>query len=319
MSDRFTIHKSKSLLKVLVGLGLLGGLIFFVNPDQLLAAARSTNPGQLLLAFFVFSLQGLFDSFRLRLVFDDYGVDIFDCVKLYSVGLFFSNFAPGLLGSDLYQVLHMRSIRPGLLKPVSLMLYLRVSGLSVNIALALISLALTSSRWLESVEANSSGPKLLIWLVAGIAAVALMAASFTVTEGGRKLLRLLFSKSLLMFRELGRTLKSISAFQHIAVAFLGFVVVLTRVLALTLLVTAVGTSIPFNLVLLAVTITTLLLVIPISFAGLGFREASITAFFVAFGLTSQVSVLVAVVSRCFMWVLSLIGGVWYVLTALRSR
>jgi uncharacterized membrane protein YbhN (UPF0104 family) len=55
------------------------------------------------------------------------------------------------------------------------------------------------------------------------------------------------------------------------------------------------------------------LVIPLSLAGLGVREISLTVVLVAAGVPTADAVAVSIVSRCFIWIISLVGGGWFVL------
>jgi uncharacterized membrane protein YbhN (UPF0104 family) len=100
---------------------------------------------------------------------------------------------------------------------------------------------------------------------------------------------------------------------------LGIFVVLSRVASSYILVQAFGSSIGGLDMMLAVTVTTLAALLPIGFGGLGVREISLTALLIALGVTPSEAVAISLVGRCFIWVLSLIGGVWFILDKTRSK
>ena len=137
----------KAGIKVLLGLGLLFGLMALVDFDGLVASIKAADQQLVLAGLLLFSMQGVFESGRLRIVFADYGIGFLGSVRLFLIGMFFGNFMPGMIGADVYQVYHMHRVRPGLLRPLSLSVFLRLIGLCINILLAVVALFLGTKTW----------------------------------------------------------------------------------------------------------------------------------------------------------------------------
>jgi uncharacterized protein (TIRG00374 family) len=309
----------KTAAKVLFGLGLLVGLFLMVNPDQLLKSIVSADAPLLIAGFMLYSAQGVFESGRLRIAFAQYGIGLKESVQLFIVGLFFSNFMPSTLGADVYQVRQMHLIRPGLLRPISLSLYLRLSGVAINLVIAIMALFLGSTSWATSFQVQASSIFISNWIVFIIAGLSLSFVALLLTPWGRKLVRYLLGESRKIVREVVAVSTSLTIPQHLMIVVLGVFVILSRVASLIVLTWALGTSISFLNILVTVTVTTLILIVPISIAGLGISEISTAALLVASGLPPTVAVAIPLLVRCFTWILSLAGGVWFVLTPVRKN
>ena len=319
MPEAAKSQRWKTAAKVLFGLGLLGGLFLMVNPDQLLKSLASADAPLLIAGFVLYSAQGVFESGRLRIAFAQYGIGLKESARLFIVGLFFSNFMPSTLGADVYQVRQMHLIRPGLLRPISLSLYLRLSGVAINLAVAIMALFLASTGWATSFQVQASSIFISNWLIFVIVGLSLSFVVLLVTPWGRKLVRYLLGESRKIVHEVVAVSTSLTISQHLMIVVLGVFVILFRVASLIVLTWALGTSISFLNILVTVTVTTLILVVPISIAGLGISEISTAALLVASGLPPAVAVAIPLLVRCFTWILSLAGGVWFVLTLSRKN
>lgn len=309
----------KTAVKVLFGLGLLVGLFLMANPYQLQMSIVSADAPLLIAGFLLYSAQGVFESGRLRIAFAEYGIGLKESARLFIVGVFFSNFMPSTIGADVYQVRQMHLIRPGLLRPVSLSLYLRLSGLAINLAIAIMALFLGSTSWVSPFQVQTSSLFLSNWIIFGIVGLSLSFVALLVTPWGRKLVRYLLGESRKIVREVVAASTSLAMSRHLMIAALGVFVILSRVASLIVLTWALGTPIQFENMLVAVTVTTLALVIPIGFGGLGISEISLAALLMVSGLSPAVAVAIPLLVRLFTWILSLIGGVWFVLTPSRKN
>jgi len=309
----------KPAIKVLLGLGLLMGLTAFVDYDRLVASIVTANRQLLWVAFLLFSAQGIFESSRLKIVYASFNIGFLDGVRLFFIGMFFGNFMPGPIGADIYQVYHMHTIRPGLLTPVSLSLFLRLTGLFINILLAVIALSLGTQTLMNATSIHPDDLALPGWIVFVILSALLLMAMLIASSWGRSQLRSLYEKICGVLRGFFDLVKSFTFNQHVSLIVLGVFVVLSRVASFYILVQAFGSSIGGLDVMLIVTFTALASLVPISIGGLGVREISLTALFIAFGIAPPEAVAISLVSRCFIWILSLAGGVWLILNKTRSR
>lgn len=309
----------KSFIRVLLSLGLLLGLVAYVDHVRLLASIEKADPLILLASFVLTPVQGVFESGRLKIVFATFRLSYLDSVRLFFMGMFFGNFMPGSIGADLYQIYHMHTIRPGLLRPVSLSIFLRLNGFFINIVMAAVAVLLGSRVWLSGVDLDLDYLVLPAWASPGLVAFASLMVVLIASRWGRKHVRSLYEKAGSLYPEISASVKSLTTNQHISIAVLGVFVVLSRVAAVYVLVWAFGTSIGGLEMVFIVTVTTLAALLPIGVGGLGVREISLTALLVGFGVAPSEAVAIALVGRFFIWVLSLAGGVWFVLYRSRSK
>jgi len=303
-----------------LGLSLIFGLIVSVDFNQLINSIDAANLNMLLLGFLLFSIQGIFESWRFKIVFDDYGVTFAQGIRLFFIGLFFANFMPGMIGADMYQVYHMNNVRPGLLRPLSLSLFLRLTGLLGNIALGLVALYLSTISWSESIHLHleqiaPTSRRALVLLLLALFLGVLIGSS----RKARNWLRTLFEKAGNLAHELQLVATSFNALHLSLIGLLGIFVVLARAAGFYALVIAFGSSINGVDVVVVVTITTLTILLPISFAGLGIREISATAILITFGISPAVAAAIALITRFFIWALSLVGGAWFLIERRQAK
>lgn len=299
------------MAKLLFGLCLIAALLWMTDLQKLELAVRSVDLVFLLLGFGLFVVQGVCESFRLSMVFAGYGVSPRLGFKLFLVGLFFSNFMPGMIGADAYQVQQMHAIRPGLLRPVSLSLYLRTSGLAVNAALAALALALGPKYWFPNMELWPEGFSIPAWIGYAVVITTVIVALIILSRPGRTLLRGLIRRLASVLAEVVSVARSFATSEHLVILGIGAMVVFVRVLGLIVLTWAFDHPISFLNALVAVTVTTCALVLPLTVGGLGVRELSIIAFLVSFGVPYPAAVAISLVGRFYTWAMSAIGGFWF--------
>jgi uncharacterized membrane protein YbhN (UPF0104 family) len=301
--DKLRTATLKTIARISVGLTLLAALLLMLDLPAVFRSIANSHFSLLVAAFLLFTSQGIFESFRLKITFSEWGIDYLRSFRLFLVGMFFSNFMPGLIGADIYQIQQMHSLKPGFVKPISLSLLLRTSGILVNLGIALWLMISGSVDFvmdpLQPTLSYSTG------LVA--TGILVFVAFFFFSQAKAERIDKIR-------RECLSAVSSLSALTHLYLLCFGLFVVIFRALSYFILVQAVGSFIGFYEALLAVTITALALVIPISFAGIGVREVSLTVVLVACGMTASSAAAVALLSRCFIWLLSILGGIWFATT-----
>jgi uncharacterized protein (TIRG00374 family) len=312
MSNRW-----KSTIRVASGFALLAFLLGMVDFRELLASVRDASPVLLVASFALFALQGVPESLRLRTVYAAWGISFKKAWQLFIIGMFFSNFMPGVIGADVYQVQQMNAIKPGLTKPISLSLLLRTSGLMVNLAFALIVIFLEAGNATEFLSLSQISNWLpshsWFWVVlVGIALFFVAAFLWIAARVGR--FAEIFAET---SKDFYSAITSLTGLQTANLYIHGVFVVLLRAGSLYVLLLACGTQASLPDVILAVTVTVLALLVPISFAGIGVREISLSAILVASGVAAHDAVAISLLGRFFIWMLSLIGGVWFV--SLRNK
>ena len=303
----------KTGLKFSISIALLLILVASVDIKQFIDSTKSADRHALLLALVLFSLQCIFEGERLKLVFTDYGIKFRDGIRLSFIGIFFGNFMPGMLGSDVYQMHHMHKIRAGLVRPLSLSLFLRLTGLISNIVVGLVALSLspnigemTISLHLEDVTLSPRLVTILLFILLITSVITLLFLRYNRLQG-------LIAKFFHLLHDFLQVATSFAIGSLTLISILGVFVILARASCFFVLALALGTPISSIDAIVVATVTALAMLLPISFAGLGVREASASAMLIAFGVPITESIAVSFISRCFLWVLSIIGGAWFLL------
>ena len=101
---------------------------------------------------------------------------------------------PGSIGADVYQIYHMHTIRPGLLKPATLSIFLRLNGLLINLLLAVVAVSLSSETWMNAIDIHTDDLNLPAWIIFLILSLLLLMAVMIVSPWGRSQLYFLYGK-----------------------------------------------------------------------------------------------------------------------------
>ena len=78
-----------------------------------------------------------------------------------------------------------------------------------------------------------------------------------------------------------------------------------------LVVLALGDSLRISDSLFALSFTALIMIIPISVAGLGIREISLVVTLTTAGVSSSEAAAAAILTRLYIWIISLLGAGWF--------
>ena len=295
--------------QALLGLVLLVFLLRSVPLPELSEALRSADVNWMLLAAVIFALQGVLEAWRLLLVFRDYHLVWGQALRLFFVGLFFANFLPGSLGADLYQIQQMHARESGLIKPAVFSFGLRVSGLLANVLAIALAVLLGASVWQSLLQGLPLAEMPLLPFLLAMAVLATIICALL-------MIGKLPGWALNFLRSCRQQLQAFLRFPPGVLSLLlilGLAVVLVRALALALLLFAWGQQIPFGDMLMVTALVALSMLLPLTVGGLGVREWVLVAGIVAAGGGEAEALMVALVSRGFIWGLSLIGGVWFAL------
>ncbi len=308
------------LVQVAVTVTLLAALLRRVDWPLLTEALVRTRAGFLSLAFLCFAGSAMLEVGRLRVMLASYRLGLGDVTRLHVVGVFFGSFFPGQLGADLFKVNAVRALDGSIDRPLTLILVLRVVGLIVVLAAALVSLLVWESApafrpgsWRMAATLEPSVSAILSALV-----LALVLALALLLALPRLRSRIVRRTGALLHRA-RRALLSVSVEQ--VASLLGFSVLLLALRVLVLYFLTMGVGFPVRLVdaLPVVAFATLILLLPISFAGLGLREGVITVLLANLALPYEEAVLVAVLGRLFILVLASVGGVWLMLELIHGK
>ncbi len=297
-----------TLLRLLVGAGLLAFLGYRVELGQVADRLRSLAPEPILGAVAVYLASLLLHTWRWRLVLASKGSDLgfWTCTRLLVAGNFLNLFLPGNLGGDVYRALGTRGATAGLLQSTGIVVMERYCGFLATFLMALAGVAASDFAARE--------PELtaLVALLFGLFLLpVLLAASGPLTRLlDRTLLRLrlpraagLVARIVGAVRSFVRSPGLILALTLLSVAMKVCVVAVFRFLA-----DALRLEVPWHELLVFLPIHTVVSALPISLNGLGVREANLVAFFTSTGLTGEQAASLAFLHLIWVYASALPGG-----------
>lgn len=303
------------LAKVAAAVGLLLFLLWNADWALMTGALYRTREDYLLLALICFSGTALLEVGRLRVALAPYSLGWLQLARLHLLGAFFGSFLPGQLGADLYKASWLTALDRGVARPLTFVLLLRMHGLAVALAAALTCMLLLQSELSQwSIGLGSLPHPDTVVLVSSIAALA--AAAILAHPSARSKF---VNHSARFLHQAREAALSVTARQTSALLSLSVLTVGARALVLYCLARAVGESIGLEGAVLVVAFATLILLIPLSFGGLGLREGAVTFFLVQQAVPYEKAVLVALLGRALILLLSGLGGTWALYEAALER
>jgi len=304
------------LLKIAVSLVLIVVLLRSVNVEALWEVVRGANPWYLLGAQTVLMLGVVVRAYRWQILVRDQGVDasLRELTSLYFVGFLFNNLLPSGFGGDAVKMYELSDRSHRGAEAVSSVLVDRFIGLIALQAIGLV--ALIFSWQLVPFEIV-----VVTVLLFGASLVAAWVVSY------RRLWEFLADRvplfdrflSIKSVHSLVSSLQSYSRSALLRALGVGLVFNVLLIAANVLIGTALGADVALRFYMIFVPLTSLVLILPISFAGLGVREATYVLLFSQVGMTPEValslSLLVYVLGTLMP---GLVGGVIYMLRGARG-
>ncbi|HKU43496.1 MAG TPA: lysylphosphatidylglycerol synthase transmembrane domain-containing protein [Polyangiales bacterium] len=298
----------KNGLKVALGVGILAWIVSGIRLDELRALASQGDPldlvlgvGSLLVAMFWFQWS------RLHLLIKGYTDGIATSLKIFYVGALFNNVLPSNIGGDAIRLMYLKNLRAeNWGTPFMLLLLYRVSGFTLLVLAGLIYVIFDHDRLIAllakqhvfvALDARS-------WLIAG--GVALAAAVL-----GVWLLRRLSAR--MRDKLLGFLRNCRAGLAQLSFADVLQLVVQTalfhgcRLLSFYFLIHYFGQHVSLWDLLFVISATAIIAVLPVTVAGLGVMEGSITLLLRMYGVLESPAVAIALVNRAVMLLLAAIG------------
>jgi len=304
------------LLKIVVSLVLIIILLRSINLNALWEVVRNADPWYLLAAQIVLMLGVVVRAYRWQILVHDQGVDasLRELTSLYFVGFLFNNLLPSGFGGDAVKMyeLSQRSNRGA--EAVSSVLVDRFMGL---IALQMIGLTALVFSW----QLVPSEIKVLTVLLFGASLMAAWVVSY------RRLWEFLAERvplfdRLLSIKAVHSLVSSLQSYSGSALLrALGFGLVFNVLLIASnvLIGVSLGVDLPLAYYMIFVPLTSLVLILPISFAGLGVREGTYVVLFKQAGVAPEVALSLSLLVYVLGTVTpGLVGGIIYVLRGARG-
>lgn len=304
----------KMLIRILVGAGVFGFLIWRSDVGELWDKLKEADVGYLLGALgAIFS--GLFVSaLRWRAYLDALEIPLSYATlfRLYFVGTFFNAFLPTGIGGDAYKAIRLGRGKESLAPAFASVFLDRFAGVVGMAAIGLVS----SSYLLASGDVRRRVP-----LLALAASVAIMGTAATLLLGGE---RLLGRGRLIKHEGIGgrirRAIRQIhAAGRHPDAAARGYMFgVLFQGLVFTyhvMIAKALGggfEQVPIAAFAAIVVISSLATMIPLSVNGLGFREGAYIWALGRYGVEHDVALAFALLVLAALLLSSIVGGIIYI-------
>ncbi len=274
-----------SLLKIVVSVALIFWIVRGIDLPALAKVLRGAKLGWWAVAL-VFALAGVLARvarWRTLLNALDVRVPFWELAQIYFIGFLFNNLLPSGLGGDAVRMMELKRHSPRAGDAVTSVLVDRMVGLFGSLSLALVALAF---RW-------NAVPRQLAW-VALAAAVGLAGVLFLLidTSAYNTLQKIGFVRTL---TDLKFARGLFASFQDYSLPTLarayGFSLLLSA--ALIAMNASIGTALGVEIApvhyLVFVPLASMVLVLPISFAGLGVRESAYVFLFGQVGVPQEIA------------------------------
>lgn len=304
------------LLKILVSLVLIVLILRSVDIGALWQVIRSASPWYLLAALVVVMAGVVLRAYRWQILLHDQGVNtsLRELVALWFVSFLFTNLLPSGIGGDAIKMYELSRSTGRSAEAVSSVLVDRFMGLFALQAIGLLAL----------VFAWRLVPMEIVFLTMAVFGVSLLAAW---AVSSRPLWNALagwvpFFDRLLAIKVVHSLVTSLQSYSRSALVRSFGVGMVFNVLLISMNVligTALRAELALPYYLIFVPITSIVLILPISFAGLGVREGTYIFLFSRAGLSQEVALSLALL----VYVLGtvspgLVGGFIYILRGVRG-
>lgn len=295
-------------LRILISVVLLGVLFGKLDVDKSWEVIKDTNIGLLLLSFAVTLLVRVFSAYRWYVLLHDQqtAVSFGTIVKFVFISGFLGLFIPGGVGAELVRIYSLSSLTSDMAHSFSSVMVERVLGI-FSLLLLIFAGTVVSPTELPS----------FIKEFALVALISLFVFAFVLMNSiARK-----FSEQLLSWKYL-RPMKAPMAKLYVCLddyrgnlalilysLLLGVIFQFSRIARVIILASALGINVHLVYYLIFVPIIVFISQLPVSFAGLGVREAGYVYLFQLIGVETEEAFTMSVLSFVLI-VLSTLPGAW---------
>lgn len=300
------------IAKAAIGVSLLGWLLASVDYGELADSASQGDPALLALGLLMLLLsQPVFQAWRLHVLIEGYTQTWATTARIFFVGSFFNNILPSNVGGDAVRLMYLQRMRGGNWgAPLALLMLHRLSGIGVILLIAVVYLLFAGRHAIDVLsDLGVRGPSLGML----VAAVGLVAAAAVA---------LLFIPGPVRAKVLGRARKLaadfVTGWREVTGAAMTWLIVLTaayhatRLFGFLYIIQYMGQDVGLGELVMVMTVTAVLALVPVTVGALGVMEGSITLMLGAYGVSHPAAVAVALANRMVLLLSALIGGLVYV-------
>jgi hypothetical protein len=304
------------LLKILVSLALIAIILRSVDVEALWKTVRGADPWYLLAALAVVMAGVALRAYRWQILLHDQEVraSLGELTALWFISFLFTNLLPSGIGGDAIRMYELSRDSERGAEAVSSVLVDRFMGL---FALQAIGLAALAFSW-----RLVPGEVVIVTLVVfGASLLAAWVVSFRPLWNALARRVPLFDR-LMSIKAVGALVRSLQGYSPPALARafgVGLVFNVFLIATNVLIGTALGIDLRLSYYMVFVPLTSLVLVLPISFAGLGVREGTYVFLFSQVGVSQEVAFSLSLLIYVLGTVApGLVGGVVYLLRGARG-
>jgi hypothetical protein len=283
-----------NLLKILISLGLLIFIFSSIDLPAFFQAVRQANPWWLLAALVMMLLGIVIRAWRWQILLKAIGVvvPLTELTNIYFIGFLFNNLLPSGLGGDAMRMVELSRHTDHLSDAVTSVVVDRFLGLSALQAIALVALL---ADW-------QAVPIMVAYFTVAIFVGGLLLGFLLINRAVYSFLRTLvapFSQltTISLIGKISKTIHNLAqSFQRYPLEALGRSYLVSFLFNLSLIAMnicvgyGVGASASLTHYAIFVPITSIVLLIPITFAGLGVREGTYRQLFTQVGVPEEIAV-----------------------------
>ncbi len=296
----------KRLIKAAVSIAILAYLFAFkVDIKAFLSLVGKVKLGWVLLALFLHTFGFLISGLRWQRIARVYSADrgLWFFIESYLTAAFFALFLPSRFGGDVVRTVDI-SKQTGFSKGISTIVYERGVGLLALVAIGAAAAFISPHHGVKRFALISGALLSAILLF--------LAFLFLKTEFFFSLIPSFLRKKMQNFYEAVvqfRTEKKL----FIETLLLSFLLQINVIIHYWAIGKALQLPIPFLHYFYIIPLLLIVLVLPITFHGVGLREYTLTAFFSFYGLGAEKAVLFSFIDFAILVAVSIVGGVVYIL------
>ena len=298
------------LLRIVVGAGVIAALLARTNLGALAETVRRVQPGYLVAAFAAIVAGVVISAVRWQAFLRVLGVDkpLSSLTRLYFVGMFFNAFLPTGVGGDAYKALRLRRDVGSLARSLSSTILDRlagVAGLALLGAAAVVVRVVAGEHGRVVAAAAICSALILVSVAAIVGAPGIVAALIRVLPVRR--LRSAGADALEAITRASRDRRAGTIGLLTGIVFQGLVLAFH-----VLLVAGLHLHVDLARLMCVVVVATVASLIPLTFNGLGFREAAYVWTLGAYGVAGPQALALSLLVVALLLAGSVVGGVLYI-------
>lgn len=314
--------KAFLFFKVIISSCLIAWIVLKVDLNEIIDILSTAKIPFILIAVLWLLLDRIFMSYRWNILLMAKQIEIpfFQIVKIYFLGTFSGNFLPSSVAPDAIRTYLASKYNPRISDILSSVLVDRVLGLFSLAVIALFSLLFI---FIQKGEINIKSLLALLGIFFLIAILIFSDRLFGIIQFSKIRHYLSISEDGFFSRNLEKLYYSCNEYKKnldviIKTVFVSLFIQVLSVFVVYVLSLSVNIDISILHLFVFIPLINVLIMLPVSIGGIGLQEGAFIYFFSQIGVSSQESLTVAILFRAVTILVSLPGGVIYVMEDMNS-